>query len=214
MGTANQRLIEFFRYEVVADAGKPIVIIIDEIDSTLKLPYTDDFFVAIRGMYNDRSRDPAFERISFCMVGVATPNELIKDRRTTPYNVGRTIEFGDFDPAHDDLGPLCRAVASDPQVGECWWGAVIHWTGGHPYLTQRLCEEITRLPKTTPKEIESLVSALVSRLARGEVRRPLRHHPAVCPGAQLVIASVRCLFIVVYTAVIVSPIEPLMHILP
>jgi serine/threonine protein kinase/tetratricopeptide (TPR) repeat protein len=156
-GTANQRLIEFFRYEVVADTSKPVVIIIDEIDSTLKLPYTDDFFVAIRGMYNDRSREPAFEQIGFCLVGVATPNELIKDRRSTSYNVGRSIELKDFDPALDDLGPLCRAVANDPQTGEALVRAVVYWTGGHPYLTQRLCDELTRLPKAGPKDLENLV---------------------------------------------------------
>ena len=40
---------------------------------------------------------PAYERLTFCLIGVASPNELIKDRRTTPYNVGSTLELRDFD---------------------------------------------------------------------------------------------------------------------
>jgi hypothetical protein len=76
------------------------MVILDEIDSTLKLPYTDDLFVALRAMYNDRPQETAFEQVAFCLVGVTTPNELIKDQRTTPYNVGRMIELRDFDPAH------------------------------------------------------------------------------------------------------------------
>ena len=83
-----------------------MVVFLDEIDSTLKLPWTDDLFTALRGMYNERALVPAYERLAFCLIGVAAPNELIKDRRTTPYNVGRTLELRDFDLARDDLTPL------------------------------------------------------------------------------------------------------------
>ena len=44
---------------------------------------------------------------------LATPNELIKDRRTTAYNVGRTLSLRDFDAGRDDLGPLARELAAD-----------------------------------------------------------------------------------------------------
>jgi adenylate cyclase len=91
--TLNQHLLLFFHDEVAVKVKAPVVVFLDEIDSTLKLPYTDDFFVAIRTMYNDRASEPVYERITFCLIGVATPNELIKDRRTTPYNIGRTIEL-------------------------------------------------------------------------------------------------------------------------
>jgi hypothetical protein len=77
---------------VAEGVAGPVVIFQDEIDSTLKLAFTDDLFTAIRGMYNERTLVPAYERISFCLLGVATPNELIKDRRTTPYNVGCTMK--------------------------------------------------------------------------------------------------------------------------
>ena len=46
------------------------------------------------------------------MTALKYPNELIKDRRTTPYNIGKTIELQDFDSERDDLGPLYRAVAA------------------------------------------------------------------------------------------------------
>ena len=73
--TLNQRLRQFFEQEVLGDT--PVVIFLDEIDSTLKLPYTDDFFVAIRSMYNDRAQDARYEKLAFCLLGVAVPNELI-----------------------------------------------------------------------------------------------------------------------------------------
>jgi DNA-directed RNA polymerase specialized sigma24 family protein len=156
--TPNQRLIQFFRDEIAAKTSAPVVIFLDEIDSTIALPYTDDFFVAIRAMYNDRASEPLFERITFCLVGVATPNELIKSRRTTPYNIGRTIELPDFDPERDDLSPLFLAMAVDPLKGEALVQAVLQWTGGHPYLTLRLCDQLLDSGRTSPAEVERMIS--------------------------------------------------------
>ncbi len=85
--TPNQRLLRFFHDEVAAKLPGQVVIFLDEIDSTLKLSYTDDFFTAIRAMYNQRGKVPSYRYITFCLVGVATPNELIKDKRTTPNTV-------------------------------------------------------------------------------------------------------------------------------
>ncbi len=156
--TPNQRLIQFFRDEIAAKTSAPVVIFLDEIDSTIALPYTDDFFVAIRAMYNDRASDPLFERITFCLVGVATPDELIKNRRTTPYNVGRTIELPDFDADRDDLRPLFSAVSGDLAKGEDIVRAVLQWTGGHPYLTVRLCDQFVAQDKTSPDEVDKMVN--------------------------------------------------------
>lgn len=61
--TPNQRLLRFFREEVTAKLLGQVVIFLDEIDSTLKLPYTDDFFTAIRAMYNQRGKMPSYRRI-------------------------------------------------------------------------------------------------------------------------------------------------------
>jgi WD40 repeat protein len=162
--TPNQRLIQFFRDEVAAKISSPVVIFLDEIDSTLKLPYADDFFVAIRAMYNDRASEPLYEKVTFCLVGVATPNELIKDRRTTPYNIGRTIELQDYDPDHDDLSPLFRAIADDVVKGEAVVSAVLQWTGGHPYLTVRLCDEFVTRRRTVPNEVDELVKETFDNL--------------------------------------------------
>ena len=155
--TPNRRLIQFFRDEVAAKAAAPVVIFLDEIDYTLKFAFTDDFFLAIRAMYNDRQREPAFERITFCLVGVVTPNELIKNQRTTPYNIGRTIELGDFDPKHDDLSALYSAVDDDPDTGKRLVEAVLVWTDGHPYLTMKHCAEVVRSGVKTPQEVDQLI---------------------------------------------------------
>jgi hypothetical protein len=155
--TPNRRLIQFFRDEVAVRAGAPVVVFLDEIEFTLSLSYTDDFFLAIRAMYNDRQREPAFERITFCLLGVATPNELIKDQRTTPYNIGRTIELRDFDAERDDLGAAYSAVNDDPETGKRLVETVLHWTGGHPYLTMKHCAEVARSRIKTVEEVDQSI---------------------------------------------------------
>src|SRR5262249_43545191 len=44
--TINQQLMRFFRDVVAGAANSPAVVFLDEIDSTLKLDYTDDLFTA------------------------------------------------------------------------------------------------------------------------------------------------------------------------
>src|SRR5262249_35508819 len=139
--TNAQQFIRFIRDILLSKLDGKLVIILDEIDSTLKLPFTDDLFTAIRSIYTARPREPLFKRVIFCLVGVATPNELIKARRTTPYNVGRTIWLDDFDPEHDDLSPLANVLSDNPGHAKEILEQLLYWTGGHPYLTARLCDE-------------------------------------------------------------------------
>jgi len=123
---------------VLARAPGRIVIFVDEIDAVRSLPFsTDEFFAAIREFYNRRTEQPELARLTFCLLGVATPSDLIRDARTTPFNVGRRIELTDF--TEEEARPLAAGFGRAGQVGENLLRRVLYWTGGHPYLTQRLC---------------------------------------------------------------------------
>jgi len=54
---------------------------LDETDSTLKLPFTDDLFTALRSMSNERAFEDAYQRLTFCLLGVATPNKALSVRQ-------------------------------------------------------------------------------------------------------------------------------------
>lgn len=155
--TANQKLLAFFQEQMIARRSERFIVFLDEIDSTIELPYTDDFFVAIRSLYNDRAADPELERLTFCLVGVFTPNELVKDHRTTAYNIGRSFELEDFDPLRDDLKPLARILSSDLTRGNELLGAVLAWTGGQPYLTVSACQKVVDAGIDSPKEVDQLI---------------------------------------------------------
>jgi predicted ATPase len=165
----------------------PLVIFIDEIDMVRGLPFsTDEFFAGIRECYNRRTQDPEFERLTFCLLGVASPADLIRDTRTTPFNIGRRIELTDFTEA--EAAPLSVALTPPrsgegslpvpesppatmrstppPRFGEGFGGRgllqrVLYWTGGHPYLTQRLCQAVSEDPSVTgPAGVDRHCAAL------------------------------------------------------
>jgi WD40 repeat protein len=118
-----------------------LVIFVDEIDFVRSLPFsTDEFFAAIRECYNHRTIDPSYETLTFCLLGVASPSDLIRDTRTTPFNIGRRVELNDFTP--EEAAPLSRGLRESGVEGRTakrLLDRVLHWTNGHPYLTQRLC---------------------------------------------------------------------------
>ncbi len=106
--------------------------------STPARPAFADGFAAIRACYNERAFAPEYQRLTFVLLGVASPSDLISDKTRTPFNIGRRIELTDFTIEEARLlagglkgGTTDRAEALD---------RVFHWTDGHPYLTQKVCQ--------------------------------------------------------------------------
>src|SRR5262245_37253961 len=135
--SATQRFSDFVRDEVLPRIQKRLVVFIDEIDSTLNLDFSDDFFAAIRAFYNERARNASFERVAVVMLGVAAPHDLIKDRARSPFNIGHRIELTDFTLA--EAGTLAAGLPLDKTTAALCLARVFDWTGGHPYLTQIVC---------------------------------------------------------------------------
>jgi hypothetical protein len=132
--SAPQRFIAFLRDQVLAKVNEPVTVFIDEIDSTLNLSFRDDFFAAIRAMYNARAHERSFDRLSFALLGVATPTDLIQDRERTPFNIGHRIDLKEFSFA--DARPLVAGLdAAYGGQGALILARIFQWTGGHPYLT-------------------------------------------------------------------------------
>jgi formylglycine-generating enzyme required for sulfatase activity len=164
--TASQKLQRFFRDVVSTATSGPIVIFLDEIENTLNFDFTDALFTCLRGMYNERALVPAYERVTFCLLGVATPNELIKDRRTTAYNVGTTLELRSFDSTVDDFEPLFRVLSDNRPIAAVLLDRVLYWTGGQPFLTIRLCADLQREGPTTPALVDQYIERTFSSLDR------------------------------------------------
>ncbi|HET7697153.1 MAG TPA: AAA-like domain-containing protein [Vicinamibacterales bacterium] len=141
----TQRWLKVLRDLLVIPRPRPLAIFVDEIDVVRSLPFrTDDFFAGIREIFNRRARQPAMRRLSFCLLGVAAPTDLIADPTLTPFNIGRRIELADFTPTEAVV--LAAGLGRPPDAARALLARIGYWTGAHPYLTQRLCLAIARDP--------------------------------------------------------------------
>jgi hypothetical protein len=73
-------------------------------------------------------------------LGVATPSELIKDKKRTPFNIGKGIELTGFEFAKDS--PLINGFSHLTNNPEALLKEILAWTGGQPFLTQKICDLI------------------------------------------------------------------------
>jgi WD40 repeat protein len=144
-----QRFTRALREVVLERISGPVALFVDEVDAVASLPFSaDEFFAGIRECYNRRTVDSVFGRLTFAIFGVASPADLIRNPRTTPFNIGHRIELTDFTPA--EATPLAVGLISvgngsglsSPRSGLRLLDRVLYWTGGHPYLTQRLCQAV------------------------------------------------------------------------
>ncbi len=154
-----QRWTGAIREVVLTARSSQVLIFIDEIDAVRSLPFsTDEFFAGIREFYNRRTQDSELGRLTFCLLGVATPSDLIRDTRTTPFNIGRRIELADFTP--EEAAPLAQGLGRVPKQMEPLISRVLYWTGGHPYLTQRLCQAVVEDGAETPSGVDQVCREL------------------------------------------------------
>ena len=158
-----QRLGIFLEEVLLEKVTQDIVIFVDEIDSVLSLPFNlDDFFALIRECYNQRADKPQFRRLTFVLLGVATPADLIRDKQRTPFNIGRPIALTGFQL--QESSPLAAGLAAKASQPEAVMATVLGWTGGQPFLTQRVCRLVLAVEEPIPTGQEATwVDELVQR---------------------------------------------------
>ncbi|MEO0844302.1 MAG: AAA-like domain-containing protein [Cyanobacteria bacterium J06643_5] len=126
-----QCLSLFVEEVLLVKIQKPIVIFVDEIDKVLSQDFSlDDFFALIRFFQNQRVDNPIFERLTFALLGVATPSDLITDKTQTPFNIGEAIELHGFQI--DEVEPLIKGLQGRFNYPQGVIKEIINWTGGQP----------------------------------------------------------------------------------
>jgi len=134
-----QRLSKFIEKVVLTEISQNIVIVIDSIDYIARLnSSTDDFFSFIRDCYNQRAEKPEYQRLTFAVLGIATPSELIRDAARSPFNIGRAIELHGFQL--QEALPLAKGLERTVENPQAVLREILQWTNGQPFLTQKLCQ--------------------------------------------------------------------------
>ncbi|BAY27330.1 TPR repeat-containing protein [Calothrix sp. NIES-2100] len=155
------RFRKFLEEILLVEVKEDIVIFIDEIDSVLSLKFpTDDFFALIRACYNKRVDNPEYNRLTFCLLGVASPSNLIEDKQRTPFNIGQAISLTGFQ-LHE-IEPLARGMSGRFPNPEVVMKEILSWTGGQPFLTQKLCQlMIEESLQDKPRTVEQVVKSRI-----------------------------------------------------
>jgi hypothetical protein len=140
-----QRLSELIEQVLLSQGTQNKVIFIDEIDSILSLREPlDDFFALIRASYNKRAHKPEYNQLTFALLGVATPSDLIQDKHRTPFNIGRSIHLSGFE-LHEAM-PLAQGLVAHADNPQEVLKEILAWTGGQPFLTQKICQLVITFP--------------------------------------------------------------------
>lgn len=161
-----QKLSRFFEEVLLVHCtGEKIFIFIDEIDKVLSLKFSlDDFFSLIRFCYNQRAENTNYDRLTFALFGVATPSDLIRDKVQTPFNIGQAIELTGF--SDREVEALAPGLPVSSAVSQIVLAEILQWTGGQPFLTQKLCQlllesQITLVRGGEKETIERLVRSKI-----------------------------------------------------
>ena len=172
------RLADFFWDVVLTNTTSAVTIMIDEIERALELPFGHELLAAIDTCYERRAREPDYVRLSFALAGVAAREDLERGgpRRTSAVS----IAAADFTP--EESYTLAVGFGGERAQTQALMDRVYAWTGGHPYLTQKVARGVAR----KGGKLED-----VERVVRGDLLVPsaLEEEPLVRTRARLTARS-------------------------
>lgn len=152
-----------FLRKVTREAKHEIVLVFDEVDCLLEPSEQPvEFFRAFRDLQARRETDPAFRKLSMCLLGVLpTPAQGADQPLLKFASSARRIQLEPF--ARKDLHAF-RPHLEPLGDSDAILSAVYDWTSGHPQLTHRLCHALRDhepiLEHTERAQVERLVETL------------------------------------------------------
>jgi WD40 repeat protein/plasmid stabilization system protein ParE len=167
----RQRLLEFYNEIVLQFVQERITIFIDGIECVGRHEVGEQLLSSIRSAHNARTTDPDFSRLTFVVLGECDPASLISEAELSPFNVAQPVSLDDF--SRDDMNLFAAELNLTPDNAEKALDRIYHWTGGQPYLTQKLARATARERLT--EEIAENVDRLVGQQLTG--RDAIRNEP-------------------------------------
>ena len=137
-----QRLGEFFWEVVIGATRAPVAIFLDEIDSVEQLDYATELFSIVRACHDARAAEPEYQRLTFVLLGAALPAGKAERAGLAAAEIGTRLELPDF--RFDEARSLAEGLEMPSGDAERALYRILYWTGGHPYLTQKLCQAVAR----------------------------------------------------------------------
>lgn len=171
------RFKNFVEKEILAKTPKNIVIFFDEIGKVLECKFPiDDFVGFIRYCHERAKHDPEYKRLSFCILGIASLDDLNSklSSNSASLNLGEFIDLEPF-KLGNDLEPLkkgLRGIYSDKDI-DLITKEILYWTGGQPFLTQKLFYLVRKeFGRKDRRNVEQIVRECIIVDWRGQDKPP------------------------------------------
>ncbi len=142
-------LMELFEYlsDICSVSAKPVVLMIDEVDSAANNQVFLDFLSQLRAYYIDRDMTPTFQ--SVILAGVYDVKNLKRKIRTddehkvnSPWNIAADFNI-DMSFSVKDITSMLAEYEKDHHTGMDTGemaGLLYEYTSGYPFLVSRLCQ--------------------------------------------------------------------------
>ncbi|MEM7504512.1 MAG: AAA-like domain-containing protein [Pseudomonadota bacterium] len=128
----KESFVDFMETAALAQAKRPILLCLDEVDRIFERSYRADFFAAVRGWHNNRAIDPVWDRLHLAIAHATDPTLWIDDLNQSPFNVGERLRLEDFSAAEISYLAGRHGVTSMEAVE-----GVRKLVGGQPYLARQ-----------------------------------------------------------------------------
>lgn len=129
----SQRTTRYLGRYLLKELGGPLVLAMDEVESTFETAFRSDFFSMLRSWHNSRATSPVWKQLDLVLVTSTEPYQLIENLNQSPFNVGQVIELADFTAAN--VADLNQRHASP--FDATGMEKLMTLLGGHPYLVRR-----------------------------------------------------------------------------
>lgn len=157
-----------------------LILFFDEVEGLLDLPFSDDFLMTVRDMY--QQRDSYTGQLLAGFAGACDPQTLVKNGSISPFNIAEEITLDDFN-VHESEQLTSKLDLTGVDIDLRVHAHIYHWANGHPYLTQRICEQLEdgvlagQLTEITTDAVDKVVSTrLLSQQSRDKNIKHIVHN--------------------------------------
>ena len=163
------RLFPIFRFlhEICALAGKPLVLIIDEVDSAADNQVFIDFLAQLRAHYQKHRKNRQYKTFQSVILAGVTDIKHIRgkisaddeEKENSPWNIAADFSI-DMSFSAEEIRTMLDSYDSDHHIGmdTCDIAGLIHaYSGGYPFLVSRICQLIDE--QMVPDIFDSLQEA-------------------------------------------------------
>lgn len=156
---------------LLAHSRRKIVIILDEIDSLVNAEFSDRVFAHIRSVYFSRINYAELSSLGYILSGVVEPNEIIKDKKISPFNIGEKIYLDDFSPAEIDQ----FVAQAGLKIDKVCFDRIEFWTGGNPRILWDVCSQLESRERDMPVTLELIDETVSNYFLKNFDHAPVDH---------------------------------------